>query len=81
MSLCVLMLPKDYTYHNLKDISWDKNLVLLNGDKDSSVVVMNRTNYNNIMQKMIDDGIKNKIYKETTDNTLKELKYFKSFCI
>ena len=47
--------------------------MLLNGDEDSSVVVMNRTDYNNIMPKVIDDGIKNKIYKETTDNILKDL--------
>ena len=33
---------------------------------------MNRTYYNNIMQKMIDDGFKNKIYEGTTDNTLKD---------
>ena len=39
----------------------DKDLVRLNGDKDSSIAVMNRTDYNNIIQKMIDDGIKNKI--------------------
>ena len=65
---------KDHTYHNLKDITRDKDLVLFNGDKDSSVVVINRIDYNNIMQKMIDDGIKNKIYEETTDNTLKYLK-------
>ena len=41
--------------------------------------LVNRTNYNNIMQKMIDNGIKNKIYEETTDNTLKDLKYFPEF--
>ena len=46
---------KDYTYHNLKNMIRDKDLVLLNGDNDSSVAVMNRIDYNNIMQKMIDD--------------------------
>ena len=56
MSLCVLILifsptvylqPKitHHTYHNFKDIIRDKNLVLLNGDKDSSVIVMNRLKY------------------------------------
>ena len=48
--------------------------MLLNEDKDSSVV-MNRIDYNNIMQKMIDDGIKNKIYEEIAD------KIFRSFCM
>ena len=32
---------KDYTYHDLKDIIRDKDLVLLNGDKNSIVIVMN----------------------------------------
>ena len=67
----IVFVTKDYTYHNLKDIIRDKDLVLLNGDKDFNVVVMNRTDYN-IMQKMIDDGIKNKIHEETTDNILKD---------
>ena len=37
---------------------------------------MNRIDDNNIMQKMINYGIKNKIYEETADNTLKDLKNF-----
>ena len=57
----------------------DKDLVILNGDKDSSIVVMNRIDCNNIMQKMIDDGIKNKLHEETADNTLKDLKNFQEF--
>ena len=40
---------------------------------------MNKTDYNNIMEKMIDDGIKNKIYEETIDNTLKDFKNFQDF--
>ena len=63
----------------LKDMIIDKDLVLLNGDKDSSIVVMNRIDYNNIMQKMIDDGIKNKLDEETADNTLKDLKNSQEF--
>ena len=42
---------KDYTYHNRKDIIRDKDLVLLNGDKDSCVVAMNRIDCNNIIQR------------------------------
>ena len=41
---------KNYTYHNLEDLIRDKDLFLLNGDKDSSVVAINRIDYNNIMQ-------------------------------
>ena len=47
-------------------------------DKDSSNTVMNRIDYNNIMQKMIDNGIKTKIYEETADNTLKVLKNYEN---
>ena len=70
---------KDYTYRNLQDMVRDKDLVLLNGDKDSQVVVMNRIDYNNTMQKIIDDGIKSKIYEETADHTFKDLKNFQEF--
>ena len=52
---------------------------MLNCDKDSCAIVMDKTDYNNIIQKMIDDGIKNKIYEETTDNTLKDFKNFQNF--
>ena len=61
-------------YHSFKDIINDKDLWLLNGEKDSSVLVINRIDYNNIMQKMIHDGIKNKIHQQTADNTLNFLR-------
>ena len=40
------------TISNLKDIVRDKDLVLLNVDKDSGGVLMNRTDYSSIMLKM-----------------------------
>ena len=52
--------------------------MLLNGDKNSSVVIRNRIDYNNmqnLMQKMIDNGIKNKIYEETTDSKYSKIYY------
>ena len=48
-----IIATNDYTYHNLKDIIRDGDLVFLNGDKDSSVAVKNRTDYNNPMQKRL----------------------------
>ena len=33
------------------------------------------------MQKMIDDGFRNKIYEGTANNVLKNLKNFQGFCI
>ena len=70
---------KDYTFHNLKDIIRDKDLVLLRGNRDSSVIVMDRIDYNNIIQKKIVHGTKKYIYEETADNTLIELKNFQDF--
>ena len=74
-----IYLQPNITHINLKDIIRDKDLVIINGDKDSSVVAMNRTDYNNIMQKIADDGIKSKIYEVTTDNNLKNLKFLQEF--
>ena len=48
---------KDHACHNLKDIIRDKGPVLLNEGKHSRVVIMNIIGYNNIMQKVNNDGI------------------------
>ena len=48
---------KDHAYHNLIDIIRDKGPVLLKEGKHSRVVIMNIIGYNNIMQKMNNDGI------------------------
>ena len=40
---------------------------------------MNRGDYIDKMQKMIDEGIQNGVYTHTIDNTLKDLKTFKDF--
>ena len=64
---------KDYTYKHLKRIVNDKNLVVV------SVVLIDKTDYQDKLQKMVEDGIKNGIYKVAEDNTLKDLKLFKSF--
>lgn len=40
---------------------------------------MSRVDYNNIVQTMIDNGMKNKIYEETVVNTLKDLRNFQEF--
>ena len=63
---------KDYTYQNLKEIVRDKCLVLLNRGKDPSVVVITELIVISC-KKMNDDEIKNKIYEETTESTLKDL--------
>ena len=52
---------------------------MVSGDKESCVVIMNKSDYQNKMQQMIHDGIRDGIYKVTADNTLDDLKTFQSF--
>ena len=56
-----------------------KNLVVLSGDKESCVVLIGKTDYQDKLQNMVDYGIKIGIYKVAEDNTPKDLKLFKSF--
>ena len=69
----------NYTYKHLKRISNDQSLVVVFGDKESCVVLMNITDHQEKLQKIVDDGIKNGIYKLAENNTLKDLKLFNSF--
>ena len=64
----------DYTYKHLKRIINNKNLVVVSGDKESCIVLIDKTDYQDQLQKMVDDPIKNGIYKVAEDNTLKDLK-------
>ena len=52
---------------------------MVSGDKESCVVIMNKSDYQNKMQQMINDGIRDGIYKVTADNILDDFKTFKSF--
>ena len=70
---------KDYTYHNLRDMIQNKDIVVVKGDKDSSVAIMKISDYVTKLDTMIDDGIFKGPYVETTDNTLKELSQFQDF--
>ena len=70
---------KDYTYHNLRGMIQNKDIVVVQGDQDSSVVIMKKSDYVTNLDTMIDDGIMKSTYKETTDNTLKELLQFQDF--
>ena len=44
---------------------------MISGDKESCVVLIDKTDYQDNLQKMVDDGIKNGIYKVAEDNSLK----------
>ena len=49
----------------------NKDIVVAKGDKDSSVVIMKKSDYVTQLDTMIDDGIIKGTYVETTDNTVK----------
>ena len=70
---------KDYPYHNLRGMIQNKDIVVVNGDKDSSVVIMKKSDYVINLDTMIDDGIMKATYVKSTDNTLKELSQFQDF--
>ena len=51
----------------------NKEIVVVKGNKDSSVVIMRKSDYVTKLDTMIDDGIVKGTYSETTDSTLKKL--------
>ena len=70
---------RDYTYKNLRALIKDETTIVMKADKDSSVVMMNRKDYNEKLENMIQEGINNGTYIETVDTTLQDLKQFQSF--
>ena len=70
---------RDNTYKNLKRIINDPNIAVVSGEKESCVVIMNRSDYFKKLQHMIDEGIENGVYIVTEDKTLKDLKLSRSF--
>ena len=67
---------KDYTYHNLRGMIQNKDIVVVKGDKDSSVVIMKKSDYVTKLDTTIDGSIIKGTYVETTDNMLKKLSQF-----
>ena len=54
------------------------NIVVLAGDKDSSVIIMDKSDYRDKVSGMINVGIQQGKYIRTSDNILKELRSFQS---
>ena len=64
----------------LKPLKTNKDIVLLSGDKDSSVVILDTACYKEKINGLINDGISKGAYViEENDNTLAELKTFQDF--
>ena len=66
-------------YYKTKVIRENRDNVILSGDKDSSIVIMNKKYYNRKIDDMINERIQQGKYKETDYNILKELESFQSF--
>ena len=59
----------------------NKNIVILSGDKDSSVVIMNRIDYEQKIEKMIEEGKNEGKYAESQDTIHSDLKRFQVFLL
>ena len=57
----------------------NNNVVVLPGDKDSCVIIMNRLDYTKKVESMLQKGILKGKYVKTEGNILKEVKSFQSF--
>ena len=64
------------TYKSLSNLINNTNIVVLAADKETCTVILNRTDYQNKVNNMINEGIAEAKYIETVDNTHKHLKHF-----
>ena len=67
------------TYQNNEFIRDNKEIVILLGDKESSVVIMNKNNYNKKVDGTINERIQQVKYEESDTSSLKELESVHSF--
>ena len=70
---------KDYTFTNLKRLRNDESIVVIPGNKDSCVIVMDKSDYVEKLNGMIDDGIAQGVYQESNGTTLIDLKHSQDF--
>ena len=57
-------------YTASKSLIQDQNIVILQGDKDSSVIKMDKSDYTHKLEDMIEEGISKGTYERTDDTTL-----------
>ena len=57
----------------------DQNIVILPGDKDPSLVIMDKSDYTQKLENMIEEGISKRTYEKTDEIILQNLKEFHDF--
>ena len=68
---------KGYTYHNLKNLTQEKDVVVMKGDKEFLVIILNKTDYIEKLENMVKEGIDKGADTLAEDNIVKDLKNFK----
>ena len=70
---------KDRTFTSLQKLRKNKNIIILSADKESCTVILNKSDYVQKVDQMIEDGITEGNYIEISDNILCDLKRFQNF--
>ena len=70
---------KDYTFKKLHALKSKGDIVILSGEKDSCVLILNKTDYVKMVDNLIEEGIRDGVYEYTTDRTHKDLANYRSF--
>ena len=71
---------KDKTFRKLHALRSNDNIVLLSGDKDSCVVILDKTDYIRKVSELIEKGVSEGVYQYATDDpTHADLVNFRAF--
>ena len=70
---------RENTYKSLSRIINNKSIVFLATDKETCTVILNRKDYQNKVNNVINEGIAEGKHIETVDNTHKDLNSFQDF--
>ena len=70
---------KDNTFKSLRKLKQHDDVVLLNADKESCIIILSKIDYVDIVNEMMQDGITKGVYEVTTDNIHKDLASFQNF--
>ena len=72
---------KDKSFLKTKQLRDNKDIVLLSGDKDSSVVIMDKVDSKKKVSDMLEEGIKTKKYTKCSDSIFKDLRSYQNFLL